>query len=352
MLILAIDLGTTSRAITKSAITLLDTESGDVARTVIPTTPESLLSLLRTHAPHRVVLEMTRGTGWVVDLLRGYGIRELEVVNTRDPAWLNRPSKTDRRDADLLARLSATGMLRTVHVPERHVREWRELIAHRHVLIRDRTRIKNRIRALLGQHGIATAQAWTQRGLASLGALAKPLPICDADELWRGSLLLELARLREIERHLAAITSRLDRLVTASAGAALVRGEIDGVGPRTAEAITAFIDDPLRFPNQKALGGFTGLAPRVSQSGSNLRHGSITKQGPPLLRAMLTEAVWLGIRRPGRIRTIYDGILRKDPTRQRTAITATARRLAVILWAKLRDHRRAQPDTVTLPIAA
>jgi transposase len=247
--------------------------------------------------------------------------------------------------------LSTSNMLRTVHVPERHVREWRELISHRHMLVRDRTRIKNRIRALLGHHGIATGKAWTTTGMASLDAQSKPMAACSSDELWRGSLHIELTHLREMQSHLAAITTRLDRLVQASAGGKMLM-EIDGIGPRTAEAVVATIDDPLRFKNQKDLAGFTGLVPRVSQSGSSLRHGSITKQGPPVLRTMLIEAVWLGIRRPGRIRDIYQQLERKDPTRRLRAVTGTARRLGVILWAKLRDQRRQHPELTTLPIAA
>jgi transposase len=351
MRILALDLGSASRTITKTAVTVLVTETGEIIRTTVPTTPDALIALLRVHRPDRVVLEITRGCGWVVDLVRGCGVATVQVANANDPAWLNRTSKTDRQDADLLARLSATEMLRTVHVPDLSVREWRDLIGHRHVLVRDRTRIKNRIRALLSNQGESTGSAWTVRGLASLAALAKPMAACDTDELWRGSLWLELARFREIAVHLAAITARLDRLATASSGAGVLM-EVDGIGPRTAEIMTACIDNPLRFRNQKDIGSYTGLAPRVSQSGSTLRLGSISKHGPPLMRAMLVEAVWLGIRRPGKIRTLYEQHLKGDPTRQRRAITATARRLAVILWAKLRDHRRQHPELPTLPQAA
>lgn len=351
MRILALDLGGTSRVMTKTACTLLDTDTGELSRTTVATSPEALLGLVRTHRPQRVVIEMTRGSGWVVDLLHGCEVPEIQVANANDPAWLNRSSKTDRQDADLLARLSAGGTLRTVHVPALAVRQWRDLIAHRHALVRARTQIKNRIRSILSNQGITSGSAWTAAGMASLAVLSKPLDICDADELWRGSLSLELQRLREAQRHLTTITKRLDQLVEASPGAQDILA-VDGIGPRTAEIVTASIDNPLRFHNQKDIGAYCGLAPQVRQSGSSLRVGSITKQGPPLMRAMLVEAVWLGIRRPGKIRDIYQQHLRGDPTRQRRAITATARRLSVILWAKLRDHRRKNPLLTTLPLAA
>lgn len=139
MIILALDLGSPA---TKTAATILDTDSGAIQRTSFATTPEQFLRHLELYHPKRVVLECTRGSGWVVDLLRGAGVAEVQIANAKDPAWLNRTSKTDGRDADLLARLSATGQLRTVHIPERAVREWRTLIDFRHRLVGARTRVK------------------------------------------------------------------------------------------------------------------------------------------------------------------------------------------------------------------
>ena len=120
-----------------------------IERTSVPTTVEALLSLVRAHRPNRAVLEVTRGCGWVVDMLRGAEIAEIQVANPMDEAWRNRSKKTDKHDADLLAKLSVTGQLRTVHIPQADVRNWRELIDHRHHLVAARTRVKNRIKALL-----------------------------------------------------------------------------------------------------------------------------------------------------------------------------------------------------------
>lgn len=351
MIILALDLGSTSRKATKTFATILNTDSGEVFRTAVPTTIDGLLKLHGEHRPDRVVLEVTRGCGWVTDLYRGAGVAEVQVANPMDEAWRNRTSKTDRKDADLLARLSASGHLRTVHIPERPVREWRELIDYRHRLVRSRTRVKNRIKSILVNQGLATGSLWNASGLAYLGVLAKPLEICDATELWRGELWIELERLREIGVHVKVVTKRLDSLVASSSPAHELL-EVDGVGPRCAEIVTAAIDDPLRFRNRKDIGAYFGLVPRVLQSGGGLRHGRITKAGDGLTRAILVEVVHIGIRREGWIKTTFEQYLRKDPQRQKRAITATARRLAVRLWAKLRDHRRAHPTIVTLSAAA
>ncbi len=351
MIILGLDLGSTSRKATKTFATILDTVSGEIKRTAVPTTAEGLLNVHQIHRPDRVVLEVTRGCGWVTDLFRGAGVADVQVANPMDEAWRNRTSKTDRKDADLLVRLSASGQLRTVHIPERPVREWRELIDYRHRLVRSRTRVKNRIKSLLVNQGLPTGSLWNACGLASLGVLAKPLDICDATELWRGELWVEITRLKEIGVHVKTITKRLDALVSSSSPAHELL-QVDGVGPRCAEIVTAAIDNPLRFRNRKDIGAYFGLVPRVLQSGGGLRHGRITKAGDRLTRAILVEVVHIGIRREGWIKTTYEHYLRKDPLRQKPAIIATARRLAVRLWAKLRDHRRAHPGSTTLSAAA
>jgi len=351
MLILALDLGSTSSKPTKSYGTLLETDTGEINRTVVPTTPAALVELISTHRPARVVLEVTRGCGWVVDLCRGANIVEIQVANPMDPAWRNRTNKTDRNDADLLARLSATGQLRTVHMPKREVREWRDLIGYRHRLVRERSRIKNHIRSILMTQGLPTGRLWNKDGFARLAELARPMDQCAVTELWRGEMATDLARYGEISAHIATVTKRLDALVGANEPAAVLLEE-DGIGQRCAEIITAAIDDPLRFRNRKDIGAYFGLVPRVLQSGGSMRHGRITKAGDGLARAMLVEVVHLGIRRDGWMRETYKRYLREDPQRVKRALTATARRLVVRLWAKLRDHRRNHPSTTTLPIAA
>lgn len=351
MLILALDLGSTSRKPTKTFATILNTVTGEIQRTKVATEAEALIALARSHRPDRVVLEATRGSGWVVDLFRALAVKEIQVANPLDAAWRNRTSKTDRTDGDLLARLSASGQLRTVHVPERDVRDWREVIDYRHRLVANRTRIKNRIKSLLMNQGLPTGKLWNACGLASLGVLAKPLDLCSTGELWRGTLWTDLTLLRELVVHVTNVTQRLDALVTASAPAQEIL-QVDGVGPRAAEIVTATIDNPLRFANRKDIGAYFGLVPRVLQSGNGLRHGRITKAGDGLARAMLIEIVHLGVRRDGWIKDTYTHYLRDDPTRSKRAIVATARRLVVRLWAKLRDQRRAHPAITTLPSAA
>jgi transposase len=352
MIILGIDLGSSGRKATKSYATVLNTNTGEIERTSCPTTTDALLGLLGAHRPDRVVVEQTVGTGWFVDMCRGARVAEVQVANPRDPAWRNRTSKTDRQDADLLAHLSASGQIRTVHVPEDHIRQWRVLIDYRHELVHRRTRIKNRIKALLRNRGLPTGTLWNADGMARLRDFALPMDSCMITELWRGELHTELAQLEEIQQHLTVITERLDQLVEGCAPARAL-AQLDGIGPRTAEAVISTIDDPLRFTDRKKIGSYLGVVPRVRQSGAVSRYGGITKAGNAVVRTMLTQVVQSAIRRKeGWINDIYQKIHRADERCPNRAALATVRRVAIILWAKFRDQRRAAPTQPLFKVRA
>src|SRR5207248_10169370 len=89
---------------------------------------------------------------------------------------------------------------------------------------------------------------------------------------------------------------------------------IPGVGARTAEAVVAFIDDPHRFPNAKAVGRYFGLTPSQDQSGARNRLGHITREGAPVVRQLVAEAAWQAIRRSPTVRTFFERARRDGGT--------------------------------------
>jgi transposase len=112
---------------------------------------------------------------------------------------------------------------------------------------------------------------------------------------------------------------------------------IPGVGPRLAEAVVAYIDEPGRFAKGKQVGCYAGLTPRQYQSGNSNRVGKISGQGNGVLRALLVEVSWLGLRHNEWMRRTYQRILRGSNSRKKIAITAVARKLLIRCWAMLRD---------------
>jgi transposase len=304
--------------------------------------------LIRTARPTVVVIEACTLAGWVHDLCGDLGVR-CQVANTAAEAWKYKHTKrkTDRDDALRLAQLEALGQLPTVAVPAKRVREWRALIAHRQALVGQRVAAQNRVRAILVGQGLPAprgARAWTAIGLAGIAQYARPLAECGPDELWRGMLELALTAYRQAEALVAAAEAKLDELGRASTRVRLL-DTVPGLGPRTAEAVVAHLDDPGRFKSGKQVAAYGGLVPRQYQSGEDDRRGRITKRGPAVLRKLLVQCAWAMLRYNRWARAVFERLSR-GKARRKQAVVALARRVLVRCWAMLRDGVpwRADPE--------
>lgn len=335
MKILALDLGKF-----KSVGCVYETASLRHNFETVATSAKALHDLLVEHEPDRVVVEICSIAGWVCDLVRTLGI-EIQVASTTHDAWRwkNVKRKNDRADALKLAQLSAMGQLTLVHVPERETRQWRALINYRHRLVRQRTQSKNHIRDLLNREGLWQARghaAWTIKGMEKLEELARPLVEVGLAELWRGELAVELTALQTIETQLRQVEQKLDELGRAEQRVQLLQ-TIPGVGPRLAEALVTLIDNPGRFKRGKEVGAYLGLVPKQIQSGESNRLGKITRAGNRMLRSLLVEVSWVGLRYNSWMRAVYERARRGSKTRKKIAIVAVARRLLIRCWAMMRD---------------
>jgi len=304
------------------------------------TTPAALQQLVKDVKPDRVVIEVCNIAGWVCDLLRGMGV-EVQVANTSDDAWRWRKvkKKNDRSDALKVAQLSAVNQLREVHIPTMDVRQWRALIAFRQQLVKRRGKVKNHIRDLLltaGQLLPRGAKCWTQLGVARLEAMAKPLQEVGMTDLWRGQLYMELRQLREVQQEITVAEEKLDAIAAADPRIALLR-TIPGVGPRLSEAIVALLDRPERFHKASEVSAYIGMVPKQFDSGESERHGRITKHGSRLVRSLLVEVAWAGLRYNPWVRQTYQRISGGKKSRKKISIVAVGRRLLVRCWAMLRD---------------
>jgi transposase len=318
-------------------------ESGKHEFGKVKTKPKAIHDLIVDKEPQRVVMEVSEIAGWVVDIARALGI-ETETANTSHEAWRwkNVKKKNDKEDALKLAKLSTMNQLPTVHIPAKPVREKRALIKYRQRLVKHRRSIQLAIRALFSAQGITGVpkgtSAWTQEGLGWLRKHARPLEeISDVEQLWRGRLHVELETFEAVSQALKKVEDTLNKLGSADARIRRLQ-TIPGVGPRLAETVAAFLDDPNRFHNGKHVGSYVGLTPRQYQSGQMERQGRISGQGNKLLRNLLVEASWVSLRYNPWARATYNRLLRGSPSRKKIAITALARKLVVKCWAMLRDE--------------
>jgi transposase len=335
--ILALDLGKY-----KSVACAYGRATAEARFQTLDTTRDELRQLFERHRPAVVVFEACTLAGWVHDLCAELGL-PCKVANTASEAWKFKHAKrkTDKDDALRLAQLEALGQLPTVVVPPKQTREWRALISYRQVLVGRRVAIQNHVRALSVGQGLPAPRghrAWTQVGLEGLGQQAKALAECGRDELWRGLLELSLTEYRQVVALLDEAEARLDALAKADAGVAILTST-PGVGPRTAEAVAAYLHEPERFTSGKQVSAYVGLVPRQYQSGETDRRGRITRRGPALLRKLLVECAWVMLRYNGWARAVYRRLSR-GKARKKQAIVALARKLVVRCWAMLRDKAK------------
>ena len=345
MKILALDLGKF-----KTVGCAYDGASGEHRFKTSGTTRTGLAQLVKEVKPDRVVIEVCNIAGWVCDLLRGMGV-EVQVANTSEDAWRWRKvkKKNDRCDALKIAQLSAVNQVRAVHIPNIEVRQWRALIAFRQQLVRRRGKVKNHIRDLLVSEGQILprgAKCWTQLGQAHLEALSKDFSELGMDELWRGQLKVELRQLQELQREIDQVEEKLDAIAKTEPRLALLR-TIPGVGPRLSEAIVALLDQPGRFRKGREVSAYVGMVPKELDSGETVRRGRITKHGSRLVRSLLVEVAWAGLRYNPWVRETFARISGGKKSRKKIAIVAVGRRLLVRCWAMLRDGTSWRPPLTT-----
>jgi transposase len=347
--ILALDLGKY-----KSVACRYDRATAQAQFHTLDTTRDALRQLFDRHRPALVVFEACALAGGVHDLCAELGLI-CKVANTASEAWKFKHTKrkTDKDDALRLAQREALGQLPTVAMPPKPTREWRALIRYRQGLVGRRVAIPNHLRAILVGQGLPAPRghrAWTATGLDGIGQHAHALTDCGADELWRGLVELSLTEYRQVVELRAQAEARLDALAKADAAVAILTS-VPGVGPRTAEAVAAYLHEPQRFTSGKQVSAYAGMVPRQYQSGETDRRGRITRRGPALLRKLLVECAWVMLRYNGGARAVYQRLSR-GKARKKQAIVALARKLLVRCWAMLRDGKEWCEDPAPVACSA
>ena len=308
-------------------------ETGQVVhRTKVRTVDQMMRILEGLSDRFEVCYEASCGYGHYHDLLRPVAARVLVAHPGQLRLIFRSMNKNDRKDAERLAKLLYLGEVPTVHVPSLEVRTWRELINCRSQVIVKRTRAKNAARALLRSAGTVPPQRpslWTKQGMAWLRQLELPT----LSQALRRDLLIE--EIETLTRQVRRIEQDLNHRGQQSAAVFQLQS-ISGIGIRTAEAVTAFVDDPHRFRDAKAVGRYFGLVPRQDQSGDKNRLGHITREGAPVVRRLLAEAAWQARRRSPTVRASFDRAQRDDPQRKKIALVATAHYLVRVMWAMLK----------------
>jgi transposase len=292
-------------------------------------------------APDDVVaLEATTGTDRIVAVLQRHGIRVVVANTRRLKAIADARAKTDRLDAQALAKLLMCGLLDPVWTPDERTRALRRLTNRRERIVRARTRAKNEAHGVLSRNLCErppVTDAFGKAGRDWLAELALPV-----DE--RLTLDGCLRQVDFLDGEIAAI----DREIAKQALAwpeVLRLMTVPGVNVQTAATFMASIGDIRRFPSARKLVSYLGLDPRVRQSGNSpARHGRISKAGASEARHMLGEVAWKVTLTPGPLRAFFERVRARRGAQ--IAATATARKLVTLFWCLLtreQDYAFARP---------
>ena len=263
------------------------------------TTPEGVREFAAGLGPHdEVALEATGNTWAIATVLASRAGRVVVSNPVKTRAIAEAKVKTDKVDAAILAQLLAADFLPPVWMPDAATSALRRQVLRRAHIVRQRTRLKNQVQAILARNLVPRCPASDLFGIKGRHWLAaRDLP---ADEQAAAAALL-----RQLDFHGEEL-----RLIDAELGqAALGRPEvlrlmtIPGVDATVALSIVAAVGDFSRFRTPERLVSYFGLNPRVRQSGGQpASHGRITKAGAAHARGMLVEAAWSASKAPGPLR--------------------------------------------------
>ena len=314
-------------AMKSSSVCILDSRGSVLLEQGVSTDEAGMASVLRGRRRMRCVLEAGPLAEWLSEILERLG-HEAVVIDARKAKGVIRTKKkTDRLDARNLARMGKTGWYTSVHRKSVEARATRTFLQARQGLVQTALAQGSRIRGLLRAHGIKLGEVKESQFASEVRRLA-----CErSQELWE-----MLEPLVEVRRQALKASEQMRRRMIRQAGAegSVARRlmTVPGVGPITATAYVATIDDPRRFRSSDQVAAYLGLVPSVAQSGELEVHGHITKEGDGMLRSYLVEAAHVLLtRKRGTCRLKKWGLKLAKKKGHGKARVAVARKIAVLL---------------------
>ena len=320
-------------------------EDGTVEERRIATTRERFAAVLGGRPRARILLEASTESEWVARHLESLGHDVIVADPNFAPMYATRArrTKTDRRDARTLMEACRLGAYRVAHRLSDDRRHVRAELAVREALVRTRTRYIALAKALVRRDGLRVPASESHLVAQRIAAL-------ELSDRLAAELLPLFEILAPLNEQIAAADRRLTALTREDPVVALLT-TAPSIGPITATAIVATIDDVTRFRSAHQFEAFLGVVPGERSSGEKRRIGRITKAGNARARYLLVEAGWRILRakdaEPDALRAWAVGIAARRG--KRIAVVALARRLAGILYAMWRDQRPYDASRLRLP---
>jgi transposase len=298
------------------------------ARGVYENTPRALARVLRRigPAPSLAVCYEAGPCGWsIYRQLTGLGIRCTVVAPSLLPKPVGKRVKTDRLDAEFLARTLRSGEVVVVTAPTPELEAMRDLSRARQVAVEDLQRARQRLIKLLHRKGIVepgSPKRWMPGWWTWVQKVTLPLPAEQTTlTFYRDAIVHAQERVEHLTLALSTLASSNSYTPVIEALDAL-----HGIGEITAVGLVAEIGDFRRFGDPRELMAYAGVVPSEHSSGGRQRRGGITKTGNAHVRRLLIEAAWH-----------YTRPIKADPTYP-NAIAQEARTHLLRRYRKLVGH--------------
>lgn len=206
-----------------------------------------------------------------------------------------RMNKNDRVDARKLSRSLGNGELEGIYIPDEFCEEYRYLARYRYTLIKDQTRIKNRIKSTLYYFGIHTpfeleGRRWSGQYINWLSS------IHFKTEYGQAAFSHQLQRFIQLRNDLAQVLKKMKKMASQNALFSPIYNyllTVPGIGPITAIALLTEIIDINRFKHIDNLVSYIGLSPSLTSSDEQETNHGISLRSNKYLRSMLIEAAWI-----------------------------------------------------------
>ena len=318
----------------ETSMCVVDGNGEVVCEGKVDSEPETIAAFINAKAgvAVRIGLETGPTTTWLWHELRALGLPVICIDARHAKAALSlQINKSDRNDAVGLARIMQTGWYKEVQVKSLPCHENRAVLNSRAQLVKIKRDLENQIRGLLknlglriGKAGGKTFQRRAEELVSEQGLLQHAIgPLLAVREI----VCREIASLTREVLVLAQQNEESRRLMT-----------VPGVGPMTALAYCAAVDEPERFRRSRSVGAYFGLTPRRFASGEVDWTGRISRCGDALVRTYLFEAAGVLLTRvPQWCKLKAWGHRLWKRIGFKKAKVAVARKLAVILHRMWRD---------------
>ncbi len=219
-----------------------------------------------------VAVETVGNWYWLVDEIEAAGMVPQLVHARKAKLMSGMINKTDKLDVRGLNRLQRTGTLPTVWIPPTELRDQRDLPRTRMVLVRERTRLKNRIHATLAKYAVPVPDVSDLFGLRGRELLGSGLELLPPHTRFATDRLLE--QLDLVEEQIDQFEERM-RAVFHTTPALELLMTLPGVAFILGIVILLEVGDIHRFPDAEHLAGYAGTTPRVDATGGKTRYGRL-----------------------------------------------------------------------------